>query len=61
MSKHRIVGWTDFYVPVKKHTLDSANSFYWVMCECGELITGWNEAVCGGIASAHIKEGKYGQ
>lgn len=60
MTKHAIVGWGVPYAPVNSHNLGlNGPDFYWVTCTCGDLITGWNEAVVLGKAKSHLLR-KYG-
>lgn len=55
---HAIEGWTDRYQPVRDLTdPDGVLPHYEVTCTCGKVITGWNQAVCGGLASKHVEMG----
>jgi hypothetical protein len=51
---HSIVGWTDRYEPIEDIT-DPEGPNYKVTCTCGRVITGWNQAVCGGLAAQHVR------
>jgi hypothetical protein len=53
---HAIEGWTDRYQPVSDITdPEGVLPNFMVACSCGKVITGWNAAVCGGLATKHVK------
>lgn len=55
---HAIEGWTNRYQPISDITdPEGVMPNYMVACNCGKVITGWNQAVCGGLADQHVKMG----
>lgn len=52
---HAIEGWTDRYQPTSDITdPEGVMPNFMVTCTCGKVITGWNRAVCGGLALQHV-------